>query len=509
MLRGDSSAHLRGLAFFASVAIGLRLIVAFAQPFRPDELLHIHHAWMVSQGKLPYRDFFDHHACLYHFLLAPFANLFSPEQSMTSAMGFLFFSRLFSALTGMAALYFLYRIGKQWSGKQVGLVAVILVLGVPLFLETSIETRPDVPALLLWMVSLLFVLRGICGNALSRRNVGSDTATCNPSASCVNSEPSGLWLFPAAGVLLGVAVMLTQKLLFVLPGIGITFGLWLILEGGRDQKLASVLLFIIGLVFPLGCTWVFFAAQGSGTEFIDNVFLINARWAFRILPSVLLQRFWSESWVFVAIGTAGAIWICTAMFISRRWDWPGTLLQATVIGWLVGLCWIIPVADAQFYLIPLPLMALLGARYLSDLSNRYSRFIALPLIWLLLSWEFAHPVTLTWERIRAGWLYSSTLAQVSSIAEITKSSDSVLDGWTGMGVFRPQAWYYGFVHLEIPPMIPQRDRELLMRGLESGEIRPKVIAKDDNLLSLHSRLIPWIERHYHYNSTLGAYVRDD
>jgi len=28
----------------------------------------------------------------------------------------------------------------------------------------------------------------------------------------------------------------------------------------------------------------------------------------------------------------------------------------------------------------------------------------------------------------------------------TKETDTVLDAWTGMGVFRPQAWYFGFVH---------------------------------------------------------------
>ena len=38
---------------------------------REDELLHLHDAWLVGQGSLPYRDFFEHHACWYHFLMGP------------------------------------------------------------------------------------------------------------------------------------------------------------------------------------------------------------------------------------------------------------------------------------------------------------------------------------------------------------------------------------------------------------------------------------------------------
>ena len=45
-------------------------------------------------------------------------------------------------------------------------------------------------------------------------------------------------------------------------------------------------------------------------------------------------------------------------------------------------------------------------------------------------------------------------------------------------------------------MIPVEDREVLMRGLESGAIRPQLIANDPRLLELHPRLPGWVAANY-------------
>ena len=82
------------------------------------------------------------------------------------------------------------------------------------------------------------------------------------------------------------------------------------------------------------------------------------------------------------------------------------------------------------------------------------------------------------------------------VIDNTEPSASFLDGWTGAGVFRPQAWYYGFIHSEIPAMIPAEDHEALMRGLESEAISPQLIANDPRLLELHPRLPGWVAANY-------------
>ena len=44
--------------------------------FFMDTLEHIHASWLVSEGKVPYRDFFEHHNPLLWYLFAPFTKLF-------------------------------------------------------------------------------------------------------------------------------------------------------------------------------------------------------------------------------------------------------------------------------------------------------------------------------------------------------------------------------------------------------------------------------------------------
>ena len=37
----------------------------------PDESQHLHVAWLVAQGQVPYRDFWEHHLPLFHYGVAP------------------------------------------------------------------------------------------------------------------------------------------------------------------------------------------------------------------------------------------------------------------------------------------------------------------------------------------------------------------------------------------------------------------------------------------------------
>jgi hypothetical protein len=39
--------------------------------FGNDEFEHLHFAWSVSRGQVPYRDYFDHHTPALQYALAP------------------------------------------------------------------------------------------------------------------------------------------------------------------------------------------------------------------------------------------------------------------------------------------------------------------------------------------------------------------------------------------------------------------------------------------------------
>jgi Dolichyl-phosphate-mannose-protein mannosyltransferase len=493
------------LWFILGALIFIRFLESCLQSFRADEFLHLHDAWMVSQKFLPYRDFFEHHACWYHYAMAPAVRLFSPEKNVNTAVGFLFFSRAVSFVIGTLALALLFKTGRNWMGKQVGILAAILLSGVPLFLETSVETRPDVPALALWIACVLLLVKEMNGSRCSGRE---RTTSPSPPATPDRATCDGR-KFMLAGLCLGAAVMFTQKLLFVLPGLGVALGAW-IWFGQVDKpfrRLVMTLFFANGVAIPAACTWLFFVAHGAGGDFVDKVFLINSRWAYHMSPSFILQRFWDDSVVFAVLTAAGALWVWVKMIESRRIDWTGIVCQAVIAGWLVGLCRILPVADLQFFLIPLPLAALLASRALSESSAIAPRWLQQLFLLGVTVWAVFPSIAALSDRIQGRSPTPPVLKTALWVIQNTDPQDTVMDGWGGTGVFRPQAWYYGFVHNEIPPMIPQADRESLMRDLEMGRIQPRIIFESQDLFSLHERLLPWIKANYKHDTELGIYIR--
>src|SRR6185436_9697494 len=85
------------LALTALVITIVVLAVRFrAQPtrqFDPDELEHAHVAWSIAQGAVPYRDLFEHHTPLFHYLLAALLGPLHPERSSAAGFGALLVAR--------------------------------------------------------------------------------------------------------------------------------------------------------------------------------------------------------------------------------------------------------------------------------------------------------------------------------------------------------------------------------------------------------------------------------
>jgi hypothetical protein len=82
-----------------------------------------------------------------------------------------------------------------------------------------------------------------------------------------------------------------------------------------------------------------------------------------------------------------------------------------------------------------------------------------------------------------------------------------MDGWTGAGVFRPQAWYYGFVHPEVPPMIPRAAAADVVGRLAEGVLRPRIVVDDSNFGFLHPDLPTLLGDGYQYDPERRLFVR--
>jgi 4-amino-4-deoxy-L-arabinose transferase-like glycosyltransferase len=170
----------------AGLAVLLRAGVAANRMIDPDESQHLHVAWRVAQGQVPYRDFWEHHLPLFHYLVAPLTTALADRPEIYFA------ARGLMVLATAGVVLVTWRLARRLS-TGTGAWAVAVLLALPQFAETATEARPDVPALLAHLLGLLALVRWREGGP-------------------------GRWLW-AAGAWEGLAVALSLKAVFGLLGV--------------------------------------------------------------------------------------------------------------------------------------------------------------------------------------------------------------------------------------------------------------------------------------------------
>lgn len=440
--------------------------------FDPDEFQHAHDAWSVFREMLPYRDFFEHHTPWYYYALAPFFRWFSVDVSFESARQFLLFGRGLSLLLTIASVALVIHLGRLWQDRRVGLVAGFLAVSQPVICHKTLEMRPDVLALPFFLGALCLLLRGL-----------------KASTGATGGKP--LRLFLAGGFALGAAIMCTQKMLFVLPGLLAGLGVWALLAGHVRRRVLLVALFLGGVLLPGLITWAAFALQDGGGPFITNNFLLNAGW--RPVVNQQLLRVLETSWPVLLLTLLGASVAMYWFFRRAPRDFGGLMLLCTLLGLVTGIL-VVPVAHRQYYLMPLPIACLFAAKGLVFFVDR-ARQRARP--WLLALAMLPLAVLPVLDLRDAFEMRNDEqFARLRYVLETTRPTDMVMDGWQGTGVFRPHAFHYFFLHEESLVMLPREPVDAFLDDLESGKVRPRLIAMDENLVALGSRFVRFVRANY-------------
>lgn len=460
------------VAFFVA-----RIPVIPTRAFDPDELEHAHAAFSVFGGLLPYKDFFEHHTPWYHYLLQPLFHLFDVAGSFESARHFLIAGRALSLALTVLSVALVVAMGRRWLGRQAGLLAGLFLVGQPVFFEKTVEIRPDVLALPFYLAGLLLVQRGL--------------------SSTDGAWRKARWSFLTGGLCIGAAIMCTQKMLFVLPGLAAGLGLWVALALRHDARarlksrvLASVglglALFVPGLL-----TVAAFSLRGGGAEFIRNNFLLNAGWKHVVIDQ--LRKTLASSAPILILALLG-VSVALYRYVRARDRQFASVVWASILGALIAGILVVPVAHRQYYLILLPLVCLFAAQGLVFLVGMVRGPVR---GWLLAVAVLGLSVLPTLDIVQAlRQRNDKQLTRLRYVYANTSATDAVMDGWEGMGVFRPHAFYYYFIHEELLDMLPKSRVNAFVDDLEAGRVRPRLIALDQNLILLGSRFVRFVERHY-------------
>jgi len=511
-----------------------RLWLLEARVFDPDEFEHLHSAWLIFKGFLPYRDFYDNHTPWFHFLVAPFFSFFNVDTVAEDSIAFLFFARRIMWLLAGVILWLTFWLGKLWRDARVGLIAALFLVNTTIFLQSSLEVRPDVLAIAGWLGCLAIIVY-----AVQSENGG-----------CFRAARYFAW----SGAVLGAAIMANQKVLFALPGVAVGL-VWYILDfrtgTTRRNRMLNLGYGLIGFSAPVLLTFAYFYLQDGLGDFLYYNFILTAGWtAHRPLYRDIHLLIYQNPYL-AFFSAAGLIRVLLSVVKRDSFFRGGFILAPSTLALIAGL-FVIPVANLHYYLLFLPLLALFAGAFVVESVDRLTELRRHTSVWkwsaygavcslgiltgLILigrgagsPWGLALVVAYWFSTFLAALILLSVKTGVLALAfflaamsapplkqmydafeqsntaqldgiryviENTEPTDTVMDGFTGAGVFRPHAYYYYKLYFGIRVMLKAEDWDDLLKGLQDGRVSPKLIIFDKDLRGLPPAITAFLTEHY-------------
>jgi hypothetical protein len=442
------------IIFFASFAV--RAFLTFHRALGPDEFQHLHNAWMIHLGFLPYRDFWDNHTPLMPYLLGP----------VLSAMGegtrAVLVSRAFFSIAGLGILWIVYKIAGMLTDKGTALLAITLLSISEIFLQKSIEVRPDQMVILFWLGSIWM---------------------------CIRTSPS----YFTGGVLLGIAFLFSPKALLCLA---VAFPAFCILSPAPHVtiKLKRAGLYILGFLIPVAALALFFFSKGALNDLVTKTFLENLSYPHTAKPLFLL---FPQNLSFFLLAFAGMI---VSFHHHRNITHPLSLLSAAGTALFCLLAFVMPSPFPQSALIFLPIFSIFAA--IAVHASQQSRNIVVPTFALIVG--FLVPVITIFI---GGSLQQSTRSQFQTIEWILKNTsarETIFDG-NGAYIFRKQAYYYGSFVQAIRERIGRGElHETIPESLKKNHCR--VIILDSRISGLPDDVQEFIRTNYVTSNHQNIYI---
>jgi hypothetical protein len=522
----------------------LRYPLLHTRTFDPDELQHVHAAWAVHEGLLPFRDFFEHHMPGVQFLLAPMFGRFHVEDAADDAVQFLFVARTLMWVFAGAIVALTVLLGMLHRGAAVGWLSGGLLTTSIVFTSRTLEIRPDTPALALWLASLILVAMAV-----------------RPGA---DGDRRPRYWFIASGLLFGCSLAFNQKLLLAGPGLLLFAALYVLQQSKRPARARTldIVSYGLGAAAPLLVLFGYFWYQAAAGDFVRGALITNLGWPREVSPaSTLAWMMLRDPWL-MSLAVAGLVLAGIEMKRDRSTSLSTALLLFPTMSLLVWL-FFIPTPYPQYAMVMLPAGSVLGARFVWALCGALAAresfvragstvdcvivaasAVGVAAIGIYVARPFfLHPaaypalgaatiigVALLASRRRVEWAAvvllcacsaytiqqlrwmlgesnADTLRDMRVVHAMTQPTDRVLDGFSGLSWFRPHASFYPFLHPGVREYLSARDAGGVAEILATCARRPKLVILDEHLTRLSPAIAPLVSRFYEPSRSKLIWVR--
>jgi Dolichyl-phosphate-mannose-protein mannosyltransferase len=462
---------LLGLQLYSLV---IRIHFTSNRRFNADEFQHLHAAWMVHSGYFPYRDFWDNHTPLLHYFVAPVFPFF--EEGIPLIM----FIRGFMSGVALLIIWLTYRIARFDHDRFISLLCALVLSFSVLFIQKTIEIRPDHFLVISWLASLWIYIR-------------------------FRSQSRNGFHLVASGILLGVGMLFSPKALLCLAAATVTFAANSISSNSANGNrlhlffriIRESLYYTLGFLIPVaGCAF-FFWQKGSLSLLVDSTLLSNLDYPNLRRPTYLLSL---QHIVLFLIAFAGMIVCFLERNIQHSPYRSRFLIGVPCVFLMLIFVFVMPAPFPQSALVFVPFLAIYAGIALKkslepivDTARTLSWKQRSLLAFTLLTGIIVPGVSLF---VKQPTTESNVqqLKLMSTVLDHTNEHDVIFDGNTAY-VFRPQAYYYGSLVEGIRERIARGDIKIsIPQSLRDRHC--KFIIYDDRVSRLPMNVQEFIRNNY-------------
>jgi len=383
----------------------LKLSTLLSRQFDPDEMSYLHWAYLLSQGKLPYQDFFFYITPFYPGFLRP---LFLLPYAPATAL----FGRLLMFGVYLLTLRVFFSLAKLFTKNlHTALLAVLVFTAFPMTFDKTIEIRPDMVMVLFFLIGVLLLIK---------------------NGSRVQYFLSGFFL--------SVSFLTMYKIIFAVPSI------LLLLLQGKKTSLKTILVWgICGALVPVFIFFLYLTktnliSQGIQAMIHDSAIVNIGNSSFPLWmtlspwPLIYVQKEgisfpWilnSFLWLFMIPGIYG---------IYKHYRAAGLFLGILLIS-AIGFLFLFPKPYVQYFIIP-SMIAAIGTAWLVTAVFKKHETVIVSVLSLLLLLSFS---VQTLDRQIPLGSNQEQLDVLQSVLSVIKPDEPVYD-MVGSYVFRPDGYY--------------------------------------------------------------------
>ncbi|NMC36087.1 hypothetical protein GYA49_03495 [Candidatus Beckwithbacteria bacterium] len=342
------------LSFIVLFLIACLFVLSLFRYFNHDGFEHIHTTWYLTQGKVPYKDFYQHHNPLFWYLLYPIVFLLQNNSFILISARVLMW--LLAVGIGITTYFLCFKVSRQ---KILSLFSVLLLLACPFFLGSAIEIRPDVPQVLFGLTSIYFLLDFFDKNSKKSLTISS--------------------------FFVSFSFLFLQKTIFLLTAYAFLF----MYEFLRKKiAIKQIVFFVLVFLIPqfIFILWLY----------INNALpdYILTSWQMNVARKDSVSPFWIVKSIY-GLAFFGSCIISSLGILSIKIFTQTQKKLAFLSLTLLASVFIVPYAYLQYFLFSIPLLiinlALFSAYFLKKIQNIFNIHIVFILILGSIVLFFIHP----------------------------------------------------------------------------------------------------------------------